>query len=110
MCRSKGERRGFLGASQRRRPRRVSRIEAKESLEQCSMGTRLMIIELGNYNSAEELLIGTRTTGLQVPVCYWNRDQSAFVTRAAVRMEVERRGMRIGHRGAYKWGPSREWA
>jgi len=27
------------------------------------MGTRLMIIELGKYNSAKELLIETRTTG-----------------------------------------------
>src|SRR5882724_798737 len=70
------------------------------------MGTRLMIIELGNYNSAKELLIGTRTTGSQVPVCYQNGDQSAFVSRAAVRMEVEGRGMRIGHRGAYKWAES----
>jgi len=43
----------------------------------------------GNYNSAEELLIGTRTTGSQVHVCYRNGDQSAFVTRAAVCMEVE---------------------
>jgi len=82
----------------------VSRIEAQESLEQCSMGTRLMIIELGNYNSAKELLIGTRTTGSQVHVCYRNGDQSAFVTRAAVCMEVEGRGMRIGHRGAYQMG------
>src|SRR5882724_7069645 len=108
MCRSKGERRELRGASQRRRPCQVSRIEAKESLEQCSMGTRLMIIKLGNYNSAEELLIGTRTTGLQVHVCYQNGDWSAFVTRVAVRMEVEGRGMQIGHRGAYKWGLSRE--
>src|SRR5882724_6522949 len=107
MCWSKGERRGFRGASQCRRPRRVSRIEAQESLEQCSMGIRLMIIKLGNYNSAKELLIGTRTTGSQVHVCYRNGDQSAFVTRAAVRMEVEGRGMQIGHRGAYKWGASR---
>jgi len=29
------------------------------------MGTRLMIIELGKYNSAKELLIETRTTGSQ---------------------------------------------
>jgi len=29
------------------------------------MGIRLMIIELGKYNAAEELLIETRTTGLQ---------------------------------------------
>jgi len=29
------------------------------------MGIRLMIIELGKYNLAEELLIETRTAGLQ---------------------------------------------
>jgi len=44
-----------------------------------------MIIELGNYNSAEELLIGTRTTGSRYPYAI-ERDQSAFVTRAAVRI------------------------
>ena len=43
----------------------MSRIEVKYSLEQCSMGIRLMIIELRMYNSAEELLIETRTTGSQ---------------------------------------------
>src|SRR5882724_11435481 len=67
------------------------------------MGIRLMIIELGKYNSAEELLIETRTTGSQVHVCYRNGDQSTSGTRAAVRMEVGGTGMRTGHRGAYKW-------
>jgi len=50
------------------------------------MGIRLMIIKLGKYNSAEELLIETRTTGLQGHVCYWNGNQRASVTRAAVCM------------------------
>ena len=50
------------------------------------MGIRLMIIELGKYNSAEELLIETRTTGSQGHVCYRNGDQRASVTRAAVCM------------------------
>jgi len=36
------------------------------------MGIRLMIIELGKYNEAEELHIETRTTGLQGHVCYQN--------------------------------------
>jgi len=61
-----------------------------------------MIIELGKYNSAEELLIETRTTGLQVHVCYQNGDWSTSGTRVAVRMEVEGMGMQTGHRGAYK--------
>jgi len=39
-----------------------------------------MIIELGIYNSAEELLIETRTTGSQGHVCYLNGDQRISVT------------------------------
>ena len=41
----------------------VSRIEAKYSLEQCSMGTRLMIIELRRYSEIGELHIEKGTTG-----------------------------------------------
>src|SRR5882724_2123748 len=108
MCQSKGERRGFRGVSQRRRPRQVSRIEAKESLEQCSMGTRLMIIELRKYNEIGELLIGNRTTRLQVQVGYRDMVWEAFVTRAAVHMGVKETGMKTGHRGAYNQPPSRD--
>jgi len=57
------------------------------------MGTRLMIIELGKYNKAEELHIDTRTAGSQGHICYQNGDQRASVTRAAVRMELEGTGM-----------------
>ena len=53
------------------------------------MGIRLMIIELGKYNSADELHIETRATGSQGHVCYRNGDWRASVTRAAVRMELE---------------------
>ena len=38
----------------------MSRIEVEYSLEKCSMGKRLKIIELEKYNSAEELHIETR--------------------------------------------------
>jgi len=72
------------------------------------MGIRLMIIELEKYNSVEELHIETRTTGLQGHVCYRNGDWRVSVTRVAVHMELEGMGMRTGHRGAYKWGPSQE--
>ena len=72
------------------------------------MGIRLMIIELGKYNSAEELLIETRNAGSQGHVCYQNGDRRASVTRAAVCMGLEGTGMRTGYRGAYKQGPSRE--
>jgi len=61
-----------------------------------------MIIELGKYNSTEELLIETRNT------CYWNGDWRGSVTRVAVHMGLEGMGMRTGHRGTYKQGPSWE--
>jgi len=57
-----------------------------------------MIIELGKYNSAKELLIETRTTGSQGHVCYQNGDRRASVTRVAVCMGLEGMGMRTGHR------------
>src|SRR5882724_3884224 len=79
------------------------------SSEQCSMGKRLMIIKLGKYNSAEELLIETRTAGSPGHVCYRNRDRRVSVTRAAVRMEEKGTGMQTGYRGAYNQSPSREW-
>jgi len=72
------------------------------------MRIRLMIIELGKYNSAEELPIETRTAGLQGHVCYRDRDQRVSVTRAAVHMEEKGTGMRTGYRGAYNWSPSWE--
>jgi len=72
------------------------------------MGIRLMIIELGKYNSAKELLIETRTTGSQGYVCYQDGDQRTSITRVAVCMVLEGMGMQTGHRGTYKWGPSQE--
>src|SRR5882724_242770 len=74
------------------------------------MGIRLMIIELRKYNSAKELHIGTGTTGSQGHLCYRNGDRRASVTRVAVCMGVEGTGMRTRHKGASKWGPSRERA
>ena len=71
----------------------MSRIEAYESSEQCSMGIRLMIIELRKYKASEELLIETRTTGSQGHLFYWNRDRRVAVTRAAIHMGVEAMGM-----------------
>src|SRR5882724_5197381 len=70
------------------------------------MGIRLMIIELGIYNLAKELLIETRTAGSQGHVCYQNGDWRVSVTGAAVRMEEEGTGMRTGDRGAYNLSPS----
>ena len=68
-------------------------------------GIRLMIIELGKYKAAEELLIETRTKGSQGHVCYRNRDWRASVTRAAVCMEEKGMGMRTGYRGTYNRPP-----
>ena len=67
-----------------------------------------MIIELRKYNSAEELLIETRTAGFQGHICYWDRDRRVSVTRVAVHMEEKGTGMRTGSRGAYNLSPSRE--
>jgi len=69
------------------------------------MGKRLKIIELGEYNSAEEL-IGTRTAGSQGHVYYRNGDQIVSVTRVAVCMEEKGWGCRTGYRGTYTRSPS----
>ena len=53
-----------------------------------------MIIELRKYNSAEELLIGLRSTGLPWQVLDWNMEQRTSVTMVAVHM----RGMGDGAR------------
>ena len=52
-----------------------------------------MIIELGKYNEARELLIENRITWSQGHVCYWNRGWRVSVTKAAVCMGVEETGM-----------------
>ena len=69
------------------------------------MGKRLMIIKLWKYNSAEELLIETRTMGSQGYVCYQNGDWIVSVTGVAVHMEEEGMGMRTGDRGTYNQSP-----
>src|SRR5882672_10479470 len=56
--------------------------------------TGLMIIELRKYNSAEELLIGLRRIGSQLPVLNQNTERRVSVTMAAVCM----RGMGDGIR------------
>jgi len=52
-----------------------------------------MIIELGKYNEARELLIVNRTTRSQVHICYQNRCWRVSVTKVAVHMGVEEMGM-----------------
>ena len=47
-----------------------------------------MIIELGKYNSAKELLIETRTTGFQGHVYYWGKDQRTSITRVEMGSEL----------------------
>jgi len=63
----------------------------------------------GIYNSAEELLIETRTTGSLRHICYWNGDRRVSVIGVAVCMEEEETGMQTGDRGTYNWSPNRKW-
>ena len=58
-------------------------------------GTGLMIIELRNYNSAKELLIGPQSAGSPRQVYGQITERGVSVTRAAVRMK----GMEDGARG-----------
>src|SRR5882724_11323054 len=70
------------------------------------MGIRLMIIKLMKYNEIGELLEGSRTTGSQAQVSYWDRVWEAPITMEAVCMGVEETGMQTRHRGAYNRPPS----
>jgi len=67
-----------------------------------------MIVKLGKYNSAEELLIETRTAGSQGHVCNRDGDRRISVTRAAVCMEEKGVEMQTEYRGAYNRYLSRE--
>jgi len=53
----------------------------------------LMIIELGKYNSAKELLIESNSAGSLGPVNYRSESREVSVTTAAVRMEEKRTGV-----------------
>jgi len=52
-----------------------------------------MIIELGKYNSAKELLIESNSAGSLGPVNYRSESREVSVTTAAVRMEEKRTGV-----------------
>ena len=67
-----------------------------------------MIIKLGKYNSAKELLIETRTAGSQGHVCNQDGDWRISVTRAAVRMEEKGAEMQAEYRSAYNRSPSQK--
>ena len=58
-----------------------------------------MIIELGKYNVAKEILIEKANTGLQGCVCYQNGGWKVQRTSAAVCME---------RNGGYRCGPNTE--
>src|SRR5882724_3926268 len=108
MCRLRREESGVLRVSQCWRPHQVSRIEAYESSEQCSMGIRLIIIELRKYNKVRELLIENGTTGSQAQVSYQDVVWEASVTREAVHMGVTEMGMQTGYRDACNQPPGRD--
>ena len=55
--------------------------------------TGLMIIELGKYNSAKELLIESNSAGSPGLVNYRSGSRKVSVTTAAVRMEEKRTGV-----------------
>jgi len=57
-----------------------------------------MIIELGKYNKTVELLIESRSAGLQGHVSNWDRGQRVSVTRAAVHIGLEKMRMQIRDR------------
>src|SRR5882724_3635210 len=99
MCRLKGKRWRLRGASQRRRPRRVSKIEVRQSSKQCSMGKGLMIIELRKYIEVGELLIEKESTGSQAQVIFQGEDRRVSVNRVAVHIEGKEPGRRTGYRG-----------
>ena len=61
--------------------------------------TGLMIIELRNYNSAEELLIGPQSAGSPGQVYNWNMERGVSVTRAAVCMKGTEDGTRGKRQG-----------
>src|SRR5882724_8453616 len=108
MCRSKGKRWRLRGASQHRRPRRVSKIGVRQSSKRCSMGKRLMIIKLRTYIEVRKLLIEKESAGSHAQVIYWGEDWRVSITRAAVRMEGQGPVRRTGYRGAYNRSPHRE--
>src|SRR5882724_1566619 len=64
-------------------------------------GQRLMIIELENYNSAEELSIENRRAESLGLVRHRDKGPDSKGTRAAVCMEGKRVATRIRHRVAY---------
>jgi len=86
----------------------VSKIEVRQSSKQCSMGKRLMIIELRTYIEVGKLLIEKESAGLQAHVIYRGEDWRVSITRAAVHMEGKGPVRRTGYRGAYNRSPRRE--
>ena len=71
----------------------MSKIEALGFLRAMFNGDKLMIIELRKYNEIRELLIESRTAGLQAQVSYQDVVWEASVTRVAVCMGVKEMGM-----------------
>ena len=67
----------------------------------CRNRQRLMIIKLGKYNSADELLIGHMNARLQRWVINWNMERRVSVARAAVRMKEKENGTRDKRSGLH---------
>jgi len=66
----------------------VSKIGVRQSSKQCSMGKRLMIIELRTYTEVGKTTYREgKAQGRQAQVIYRCGDRRVSITRAAVRME-----------------------
>jgi len=84
----------------------VSKIGVRQSSKQCSMGKRLMIIELRKYIEVGELLIEKGSTVSQAQVIYRVKDRRVSVTRALSALG-EGTGQADWVQGAYNRSPSR---
>src|SRR5882724_9671079 len=85
--------------------REVSKIVCSSFQRVIKEGQRLMIIELENYNSAEELSIEDRKTELLGLVRHRDTGPDGKGTMAAVHMEGKRVTMRMRNRAAYTGPP-----
>src|SRR5882724_4050064 len=81
--------------------REVSKIVCSSFQGVIKEGQRLMIIELGNYNSAKELSIEDRKTESLGLVRHRDTGPDGRGTKVAVRMEGKRVMTRMRNRAAY---------
>src|SRR5882724_3652699 len=81
----------------------MSKIVFKSFQRVIKKGQRLKIIELENYNSAEELSIEKGNTESLGLIRQWNTGPDSKRTTAAVHMKGKRVATRLRDRAAYMW-------